>query len=291
MMMAQTNLVPNASFESNSSCPASFTSAFSSVNTWINCGNTPDYFNPCSSTFGVPSNYFGVQLAYADSAYAGIGVYSPSINDFREYIGVQLTQPLVAGQSYNLSFFVSLYDNCQFATNYLGGLVSPLPNLNQNNFLIAAPQVEASNIISDKNNWIQISGNFIAQGGEEYLYLGCFKGDSQLNIVSAGSGSLASIAYYIDDVSLTINSGLGVETNSQPFINFFPNPAESFLNINSSQPISELQIYNSAGELVLQLSNPLKENIVSTVDFPEGLYLCTYTNVYGHFSTKFIILD
>lgn len=288
-LVAQPNLVPNPGFESNSGCPASFTNAFSSVNTWVNSGNTPDYFHPCSASLGVPTNYFGTQPAHGDSAYAGVGVYASSIPDFREYISVQLAQPLLTGHSYHLSFFVSLYDNCQEASNYLGAFVSPQANLNQNDFFSATPQIESAAVISDKNNWIQISGNFIAQGGETYLYLGCFKPDAQLTVVAAGTGSLSSIAYYVDDVSLIDNTGLGVSSLSSSAFQFFPNPADDYINIIDFPNNLSLKLYNSAGENVLTHITPSHANKVSTLGIPEGLYFLTYQLDEMVYSTKIII--
>ncbi len=287
---AQPNLVPNPSFESNSGCPNSFSNAFSWVNTWLNSGNTPDYFHPCSTTLGVPTNYFGTQLAHADSAYAGIGVYASSIPNFREYISVQLAQPLVAGHSYHLSFFVSLYDNCQEACNNLGAFVSPSANLNQNDFFSSAPQVITTVVIGDKNNWVEISGNLIAQGGETYLYLGCFKPDAQLSVVAAGSGSLSSIAYYVDDVSLTDNNGLSVSSGALSAIQFFPNPADGFINILGFQNRLSVNLYNVAGELVLNHNKTSQTNRISTIGLPEGLYFLTCQTDEMVFSSKIIVL-
>ncbi len=288
-LVAQPNLVPNPSFESNSGCPASFTNAFSVVNTWVNSGNTPDYFHPCSASFGVPTNYFGAQPAHSDSAYAGIGVYASSITNFREYISVQLTQPLVTGHSYHLSFFVSLYDNCQEASNYLGALVSSQASLNQNDFFIATPQLESAAVISDKNNWVQLSGNFIAQGGEAYLYLGCFKPDAQLSVVTTGAGSLSSIAYYVDDVSLSDNSGLSVSSYSPSVLQLFPNPADDFISILDFPNLQSLNLYNSAGEPVLNPLIPSQTTKFSTLGLANGLYFLTCRTDEMVYSTKIII--
>ena len=71
------NLVPNYSFENYTTCPTT-SNQLSYASSWINPTQwgTPDYFNSCSSTFGVPS-YCNCSLVfqYAKTGNAYCGIY------------------------------------------------------------------------------------------------------------------------------------------------------------------------------------------------------------------------
>ncbi len=54
--IAQTNLVPNPSFEDTLYCP-NVTNQIDAAMGWLNFGNTPDYFNACAPiSLNVPNN-------------------------------------------------------------------------------------------------------------------------------------------------------------------------------------------------------------------------------------------
>lgn len=289
--IAQPNLVPNSSFESNNSCPASFTSSINSLNVWVNSGNTPDYFHPCSSSFGSPQNYFGNQQAHGDSAYVGLGVYSSTIMDFREYISIPLVQPLVAGHSYQLAFYASLYDRCIYASNKLGALVSISGNLNQSNFFTHQPQVEFPQVIGDKNNWTNISGVFVAQGGEAFLYLGCFKPDASLQFDTTAHGDLSSIAYYIDDVSLIDLGAMSIDQTrafNKPSLTAFQ--VDNFLLLEGESEIQNISIVDLNGRMVYSAQNLESKKLkVETSQFATGLYLIKALLNNTPFSSKIVI--
>ncbi len=98
------NLIPNGGFEEIKRCPKSLgqldrTAFWSSPNT-----GTPDYFNKCFvknfETVGVPNNFFGTRDAFEGNGYAGILCG----NQEKEFLQINLLEPLVAGRSYCLRF-------------------------------------------------------------------------------------------------------------------------------------------------------------------------------------------
>ena len=109
---AQTNLVPNPSFETTTGCPTNFWD-ISLAKPWFSASTTtsPDLFDTCShgGLVGVPLNALGSLTANTGAAYAGIYVFG-GIN-YRKYLEVPLDSPLVGGHQYCLSFFVSLPDS------------------------------------------------------------------------------------------------------------------------------------------------------------------------------------
>lgn len=200
------NLVPNPSFELYTSCPTS-AGAFAGVNNWYvvpTHGGSPDYHHVCgSSTFGVPVNIFGNQAARTGSAYIGFVTHFGSGN-FREYLEVQLPTPMIAGTSYDVSAFLTLSDGSGWGTDGFGfyfsttqvagtGTSAPLPLTPQ----VANPNF---NYISDKINWMPVTGNFTATANYNYLVIGNFKNDAATNyqVQSGWSWNYT----YLDDISV-----------------------------------------------------------------------------------------
>jgi hypothetical protein len=65
-------------------------------------------------------------------------------------------------------------------------------------------------IINDTLNWVEISGIYIANGGEKYITLGNFFDDANTDTINTGNGWYLGAYYYIDDVSvIPIDSILG----------------------------------------------------------------------------------
>src|ERR1041385_7806365 len=174
-MAAQGNLVPNSSFEMNSNCPFS-NGQFYLVNDWTNPTNgSPDYFDTCFPSlygYGVPNNLIGEQNAHSGGSYPGFVIY---YGNYYEYIQAQLSQTLQAGETYCVSFYVSLAGKSDFAS--IG------PQLYFSNTAVSSstslrfpyqPQILDTNIIYDTTSWVLISGEYNAQGGENYLTIGNF---------------------------------------------------------------------------------------------------------------------
>jgi len=77
----------------------------------------------------IPANYAGNESAHSGNAYAGIYCFYdvpsvPGILDYREYLQHHLQAPLVAGEKYALTFWVSLADYSGWTVNDLGAYVS-----------------------------------------------------------------------------------------------------------------------------------------------------------------------
>ena len=209
------NLVPNPSFEGYSACPNGY-GQVAKLDNWSQpTAGTSDFLNKCAnppSNVDVPGNNFGSQATNTGNGYAGCYTYALGVSNYREYVEVQLTAPLTAGQTYDVSFYVSLSDQSDEAISNIGAYFS---NAYVSSFSIdplpVAPQItNSTGIISDKVNWTLISGSFVAAGGEQYITIGCFVWDVGLSRSFVGGGSGANEAYYyVDDVSVAL-SGLPV---------------------------------------------------------------------------------
>jgi len=214
------NLVPNWDFEAYSPCPMG-PSELDNLQFWHNPqdSTTPDYFHTCSWQIGgvsVPNNILGTQSPRSGNGYAGFIGYEDAgffgcpnqltSTGWREYMQVQLTQPLVAGQVYEVEFFVSLGDDVAYAIEEIGMYLSPtaISRIGPQNAIPVTPQIENnSGPITDVVNWTPISACYTAQGGERYIVIGNFHNDNGTTVICNNNGALNPYAYYyVEDVSI-----------------------------------------------------------------------------------------
>ena len=178
------NLVSNPSFESYTSCPASY-SEMSSCTGWSQSGfnGSSDYMNACATEFSnvdVPTNIFGSQLAATGNGYAGFYTYvdfgtGPGQN-YREYARTQLSSPLEVGETYLIQMQVTLADNSFYATNSLGVYFSTLtPTVEAPNDV--NPQVTFTQYVDDATGWTTVCALFTPTQPYQWIVIGSFDND------------------------------------------------------------------------------------------------------------------
>lgn len=282
--MGQTNLVPNPSFENMLACPdAGFTDISSTANWYNPTGYSPDYFNSCATdtVYGqsVPKNGFGFQYAKSGVAYAGL--ISMIQTDGREYIQTALIDSLVAGTSYTVKFYVSVADSSPYAANNIGAYFSSNPVTSSTSwYLPFTPQISNDalmNPLDDRYGWTEVSGSFIAQGGEKYITIGNFNDDANTDTTYLKEPTWGSFSYhYIDDVSVTETFPNSVNEFSNTQITMYPNPSSGVIYLNSPTLIESITICSGIGQMILKQSPKLKSFKVDLSQFPEGIY---YINI------------
>lgn len=258
---AQTNLIPNPSFEDTVGCPAGLADISKAAFWTAPTEGSPDFFYSCNGgSAGVPNNLFGNQNAFSGNAYVGIAVYDTWATwSYREYIQVQLNQTLSSGQEYWVTFYVNLSDSSFFAIREIGAYFSnTLINSSMDTTLSVVPQIEfTDSVVTDKNGWVKITGSFTATGNENYMIIGNFN-RSQNTSALATNGNQNYSYYYIDDVcvssdSLTCSQSVGINNSLLNEFNFdlYPNPTENFVYIkNNSKTDFRIEVYNSLGQLL-----------------------------------------
>lgn len=198
------NLVPNPSFEDTLNCsgPWSGGASLEIAFPWFNPNSaTTDYFANNNSNCGY--QYYN-QNPRTGNAYAGFFGY---LVQTREYLEVRLDSSLQQGVKYCLSFYISRNEACGGATDRIGAYFSndSLLGITPYNFPVQ-PQIETTSgiLITDTLQWIEVSGEYIAQGGENYLTIGNFRDTSESiwQIVDSNNILCNHAYYYIDDVSL-----------------------------------------------------------------------------------------
>lgn len=217
------NLVNNPSFETISPCPLG-PGQILNASAWMNPDTaTPDLYNSCSFALGgvsVPNNLLGNQAALTGNGYAGfiaterlalLGCASFFGSGWREYLQTQLSAPLQAGQTYCVSFYVSLADDVKYATDDIGvhfanAQVGPFlynEHLSAAPFNITPQLVNPNGVLNDAANWTLLQWSYTATGGERFMVIGNFNGDGSTTVVDHNCSAFNPYAYYyVEDVSV-----------------------------------------------------------------------------------------
>ncbi|MEP7170618.1 MAG: T9SS type A sorting domain-containing protein [Bacteroidota bacterium] len=281
------NLVPNGGFEQHTGCPY-YEGQIDFALYWMNPavqgpGGTPDYFNQCSPSpsWNVPNNAFGFENAHSGGAYCGLVAYGNG--NWREYIEAALYSSLIANQCYHLELYLSLADRSYYTSDAIGAYFSntAITGIMNTDTLPFIPQIDFNlGLNTDTVNWIQISENFTAMGGESYVIIGNYKSDSLTNsFLFNNSGNLAYSYFYIDDVSLTPCTSIE-EQNQNAAIKIFPNPTNNFITIHyslSSPNQTTLSLFNLYGQKLKTIFNEKQpagehEIRIDMKDLVQGVY-------------------
>ncbi|MDQ3111269.1 MAG: T9SS type A sorting domain-containing protein [Bacteroidota bacterium] len=204
------NYVNNYSFENDSACPNTYNQVTHcygwkrSLNNNVPQYHT-EYLHACGTpNFSVPTNTWGYQVAATGQAYMATCTMAPNVQpNYRENIYTNLITPLQVGASYTVSLQVSFTDNSQHASNNFGVKFATTPNFPVNNLC----QLYSSTVINDKQNWITISGTFIADSSYSYIAIGNFFTDANTTVsLDCPSCSFNLHGYFVDDICVLENS-------------------------------------------------------------------------------------
>lgn len=273
------NLVPNPSFELFTNCFTPNDLQYFTCQDWDSIGvGSPDHFTYCNShpALTIPNNFAGYQVAKHGENYIGTVCLMPnsSIENVREYVYTTLKVPLIKDSVYYFSCWIAMNDYAKYAIKNFGAFIShqiPIPN--NGRLLDTLPQVRNNVYIDDSTSWYKVEGEFIATGNEQYLTLGNFDHDSLVNwyrlypFNNPNSGD-NFVYFIIDSVWLSLKSQVPVipedtTTNPEPIdstivenpidcIQIYPNPSAGIFQIDCSEDITHIKVYDDVGRLVLQ---------------------------------------
>ncbi len=268
-VLGQVNLVPNPSFEDHTDCPQGYPDLDGKLNDWMSFRGTPDYFNNCSEMNGYNNNW-GYQEPHSGEGFTGFNTYQVTIVNAKEHLGTQLISPLIIGEKYYISFYVSTaYTPLQMniATNKIGGFFTTSPYyypLNPGDAPVSlsnTAHLNTDSIISDTTNWLKISGSIIADSAYNYIVIGSFFDDDNTDTLHLPYQVVPQIAYYyLDDVCVSTDSlytqnwtTLSINEINKNKIVVYPNPASDYLIITmtSFDTIDTIEIYNASSQHVL----------------------------------------
>ena len=225
------NLVVNPSFENTATNCGSFGGEgfFTDLSgSWDNASNnvggdscsSPDLFSDCNVIFGnpaptnMPNSVLGYQYSRTGTRHAGI-ITHEALDEYREYIQGRTSSPLIQGQSYCVSMYVSLGNDVSYATNNIGIYFGNTPYQRDpcpgttNSGIYVIPQLNYDcSPITDTTNWVRLEWNYVAAGGEQYFMIGNFFNNANTTIVNNSGGSFINpyAYYFIDDVSIVASN-------------------------------------------------------------------------------------
>jgi hypothetical protein len=293
---AQQNLVPNGGFEISTWCPNAL-GQLDYASPWFSpTSSSPDYFSTCatSSPCWAPSNLTGYQYPRSGNAYAGIVLQYPG--NYREYLGVALATPLVAGTTYMFRMSMVCSDIYQSWSGNIGVYFSNTQvQVVTSSPLLVAPQIRnnVSNI-PDTLNWMTVTGIYTALGGEQYMIIGNFDDDAATHSsVSNPSAPWPGTYVYIDDVSLVGSNPTGINEISTAKLNAFPNPATTdamiTLNYAASSTARDMMINDVNGNIIAKYNLPAGSTHVNLPQMAGGIYVARIDGIRTSDITRFIV--
>jgi gliding motility-associated-like protein len=266
---AQTEYITNGSFEQIDSCYGTYASLGFDVFNWSGCkgwsnpiASSSDLWcsNPKIAQFSPPSVLPGFQYPNTGSNYAGfLFTDKTQFSNYREYIQNKLVMPLINGNNYEISFYVSSTVNeCNVSQVGVKFYNQKLVDLSRYNLISELADVtnNPTNYITDTLGWKKITLYYEANGSENYMLIGCFL--DSLEVISFncdttnGSGLVYPTDYlFIDDVSI-----IEIETLTPMIPNVFT-PNIDLVNDVWKCDFSAFEnvscvIYNRWGNLVFQ---------------------------------------
>ena len=283
------NLAPNPTFEDTLECPISL-GDFGNVVSWSPYAQTADYFHTCNQdpfpSCGVPSNWYGFQYPRSGNAYYGMMTFAGS-SDYREIIGAELLEPLIAGQKYYASLNVcaaneiieSGYGSNKLGFRFLNTSYSLIEPITIDNFA----HIYSDTIVLDTLNWVRLFGSFVADSAYTHVAIGNFFDAANTDTIN-WSGWETQVAYYfIDDVCISTDSTLAqtfttgiVENTPIRNLKIYPNPARRMATIEFKyigHEKLEIFLFDSKGRLIQTIENLTTEKItIDTSNLASGMY-------------------
>ena len=289
------NLVPNPSFEVYDTCPNT-TNQIPYALSWLSIYNSPDYFNACSNggsiRVSVPYNILGFQNTIDSGEYAYAGIVGDFQYSVREMIGVKLSETLQVGVKYYFSCYFSAAFatfgirtfNCftdkigvKFLTEFTD-TVGLGPRLIDN-----TASLYFKKILSDTANWTLLSGSFIADSAYQFMVIGNFFKNENIDFYCPDSNSTFSYTY-IDHICLSdrINDCFySTELDPNSF-SIFPNPSSGQFAIlgefGQNGNSNVIEIYNSIGQIVIYNNFFGNKINLDLSNFSKGFYLIKINN-------------
>ena len=229
------NLVPNPGFEEYSDEPSGWYYSgkdFSRVSLyWTSpTAASPDIYGP---KVQIPKSWsavgFGKVKSYQGVSHAGITVYGCDKGKphCREYVQVQLTEPLVPGQRYGFTCMLAHLQKSVSVRNI--GLWFSENEIEEgaHDPILKDPVLSLDRFLPSDGKWYRWSGQFVADKASSYLLIGNFKTDDQSQVKMPVRSDLRYGYYYLDDVRLfKIPPVIIPPQYDSPLTNFIPKPGE-----------------------------------------------------------------
>lgn len=269
---------------------------------WSHTYATADSWNadyPLGEYGDVPGEASGAEITIPRGGKGMLGLLY--YGGWYEYVTGKLSQPLVAGKNYLVSFNAIMSSYRAAAQCSMVGAFLSNDSINvYASELLFRPHIynDPGNIVDDTKNWENVCGVFHADQSYDYITIGNFGpqqiyGNLQLN------GGNASY-FFIDDVVVAeILCPTGVEENSldsksKMTLSVFPNPAKDFVNVQWSLIHEDVELFvnDISGRLLWKsgiVKGDLSQMYIETEHFQPGFYTITLQGKQTKAASKFII--
>lgn len=208
---SQQNIVPNSSFEKFSGTPIGWYYKGAHFDNVMQYWKSPTSTSP--DIFGkgvrVPNTWhskgFGDLAAQDGERFVGITLYGCSNGKphCREYLQIQLKEPLVIGQKYAVSYYISHLPRSMYCNN-MGIHFSDKQyeyKIEQHLDFSTETKEEKVVVVSAKK-WKKIKHEFIAEEASSYLIIGNFDTDEQTQVSQTAKQDFNYAYYYFDNISV-----------------------------------------------------------------------------------------
>jgi gliding motility-associated-like protein len=208
------NIVPNYSFEDHTGLPMGYGEWNHAVG-WDNVNNyigfmypyaSPDYLHD-DGGFGVnlPATTFANVNAHDGDAIFGFVAYIGYEPDFREYLSAELTEPMIPGASYTVSFWITSGESGWYGgagSNHVGIQFSEGPLTQADHEPVGGiPQIEIPGIYwSDE--WELFTYTYVADAPYTRITIGNFYDDSDTDVSAFGVPGATVAYYFVDEVAV-----------------------------------------------------------------------------------------
>lgn len=206
------NIVPNNGFETYSSLPNGYGQWYKATG-WSNLNGmaifawpyaSSDYLhNTGSGGVDLPVSIFGTVSPQSGDAVMGFVTYYLTTPEFREYISIQFTTPMVAGNPYTVSFWVTNGSGgyyCNSSANHFGIRFSVAPLSQVDHEPIGGiPQLEYPGEIWS-TTWQYVSFSYTPDQNYNYITIGNFFNDASTTHTVQAAGIATAAYYFIDEI-------------------------------------------------------------------------------------------
>ena len=276
------NLVPNPGFEEYKELPNN-SAQFNKLEYWFNPAGdvpahsdygTPDFFHKKGGMAArLPNTRMGKVQAMRGSGIAGLILYNKNrdhLVDFREYMCVELSQPLEEGKEYQVELHYSTGISNQYgklASSDLQVAFSEEEPKQEGNKPLRLKPCYATSDLKVSADWEKISFTFVADRNHRFLVIGNFKRDKDTRIKEVHQEEDADDCayYFIDEVSVIGKWSLYVSCPSEQTV-FVPDDVCE-AQVEYADPV----VSGPEGSTLKRISGPASGSI-----FPVGKTMVEY---------------
>ncbi|HRD40146.1 MAG TPA: OmpA family protein [Bacteroidia bacterium] len=246
------NLIPNHSFELASDDSEIITSDnnFTCLDWESPSFGTPDYFKGSRiGLFNAGDNLFGNIDPFDGDSYVGFGSNMGG-QYFFEYISTKLIQPLIKGESYCLTFYVSAANKVEhFTTNEIDFVFTKASIYESTSNRLKPLRFEKCVVDSGffvSGCWARISACYVAEGEEKFLTIGIMNPNyKHFNLTSNKEKRFDGVYLFLDNLSLyNLNEVKECSCNKMSIIGQYDKA------VSDAIPIKNISFRNNSSELL-----------------------------------------